>query len=263
MDALEFALCLLFPFQNNYHSLASHNCLLLRPVTTPSSLLQFTPFLHGFHPRRDTLFTSYTYIQALNLMSITRIAHDERMLFGYRAMYEPPPRKPSSCERPAALGLFSCSARPARRRVLMWKKGNLHRLQSERAAVLVFRASKVVRLARLYLIQRPSFNRQPSHLHQTLSLFKMAAKVDYKPSDEARLRDRQADLHSRYEFGGPLGVTAMMTGFPLMMCESLRAFNLPLTARELTSSLPVDERLLLDLPVVQPRPPGLACHLGL
>lgn len=82
MDALEIALFLLFPFQTNYHSLASHNCLLLRPVTTPPTLLQFTPILHGFHPRRDTLFKSYIYIQALNLMSITRIAHDERMLDG-------------------------------------------------------------------------------------------------------------------------------------------------------------------------------------
>lgn len=82
MDALDIALCLLFPIQNYYHSLASHNCLLLRPVTTPPTFLQFTPLLHGFHPRRDTLFTSYNYIQARNLMSITRIALDERMSVG-------------------------------------------------------------------------------------------------------------------------------------------------------------------------------------
>jgi delta24(24(1))-sterol reductase len=40
-------------------------------------------------------------------------------------------------------------------------------------------------------------------------------------SEAARARDKLADTHTRFEFGGPLGVSAMMTGFPLMMCTVL------------------------------------------
>ena len=45
-----------------------------------------------------------------------------------------------------------------------------------------------------------------------------------------------------YEFGGPVGVSAMMIGFPLLMCES--STWLSLTA-ELIARLPVDLPLVL------------------
>ena len=44
-------------------------------------------------------------------------------------------------------------------------------------------------------------------------------QVDFVPSPEARLKDLAADTHSHWEFGGPVGVTAMMMGFPCLMCE--------------------------------------------
>ena len=45
-------------------------------------------------------------------------------------------------------------------------------------------------------------------------------EADFVPSEEARLKDLAADTHSHWEFGGPLGVSAMMLGFPALMCES-------------------------------------------
>jgi hypothetical protein len=177
-------------------------------------------------------------------------------------MCEPPPRKPSSWRD---LLRLDCSAALQDPLAVVCLSGRRETIIGSRArgrpCLFFARPKSFDSLDCIEYKGRPSTVNH--HASIRLSLSKMAAKVEYKPSDEARVRDRQADLHSRYEFGGPLGVTAMMTGFPLMMCESLRAFHLFLTARELTCSLPVDERLLLDLPVVQPRPPGLACHLGL
>lgn len=47
------------------------------------------------------------------------------------------------------------------------------------------------------------------------------AKVDGKSNsgitDHGRLIDQQLDSHEDWEFGGPIGVTAMMIGFPLLM----------------------------------------------
>ncbi|KAH8108345.1 ERG4/ERG24 ergosterol biosynthesis protein [Phellopilus nigrolimitatus] len=37
------------------------------------------------------------------------------------------------------------------------------------------------------------------------------------PSDEGRKTDERLDKHENYEFGGPIGVTAMMIGFPILM----------------------------------------------
>lgn len=54
----------------------------------------------------------------------------------------------------------------------------------------------------------------------------MAAGKIAKPSEEALARDRLADTHTRYEFGGPVGVSCMMVGFPLMMCESPASLSL-------------------------------------
>jgi hypothetical protein len=42
-----------------------------------------------------------------------------------------------------------------------------------------------------------------------------------EPSAEARRADLAADTHHAYEFGGPIGVTAMMLGFPCLMCMSI------------------------------------------
>jgi hypothetical protein len=43
----------------------------------------------------------------------------------------------------------------------------------------------------------------------------------FVPTDEAKERDRAADTHSHWEFGGPPGVTAMMLGFPALVSSLL------------------------------------------
>lgn len=44
------------------------------------------------------------------------------------------------------------------------------------------------------------------------------ASKRFEPTPEARRADLAADTHHAYEFGGPFGVTAMMLGFPCLMC---------------------------------------------
>lgn len=53
----------------------------------------------------------------------------------------------------------------------------------------------------------------------------------------------------RYEFGGPIGVLAMMLGFPVLMCELRARFVARL---ELTDAFCFADRLPLDLPLVLP-----------
>ena len=62
-------------------------------------------------------------------------------------------------------------------------------------------------------------------------------KVNGMPTEHGRERDKMVDEHQscvvlfprtscyaymqrRYEFGGRIGVTTMMVGFPILMCES-------------------------------------------
>jgi delta24(24(1))-sterol reductase len=40
------------------------------------------------------------------------------------------------------------------------------------------------------------------------------------PTEHGQEIDRQMDEHEEYEFGGPVGTTAMMVIFPVLMCES-------------------------------------------
>jgi delta24(24(1))-sterol reductase len=48
----------------------------------------------------------------------------------------------------------------------------------------------------------------------------MDKKLDEHQSCVRLRRDRRSSsADPRYEFGGPVGVTAMMIGFPLLMCE--------------------------------------------
>lgn len=42
------------------------------------------------------------------------------------------------------------------------------------------------------------------------------------PTIYGQAMDKKLDTHESYEFGGPAGVTAMMIGFPLMMCTFTR-----------------------------------------
>jgi delta24(24(1))-sterol reductase len=39
------------------------------------------------------------------------------------------------------------------------------------------------------------------------------------PTEHGQEIDRQMDEHEEYEFGGPVGTTAMMVIFPVLMCE--------------------------------------------
>lgn len=39
------------------------------------------------------------------------------------------------------------------------------------------------------------------------------------PTEYGQAMDRKLDTHQEYEFGGPVGVAAMMIGFPLLMCK--------------------------------------------
>ncbi|KAL7416547.1 ERG4/ERG24 ergosterol biosynthesis protein [Mrakia frigida] len=57
----------------------------------------------------------------------------------------------------------------------------------------------------------------PSKAASTSNEKKKGSEVTFVPTPEARLKDLAADTHSHWEFGGPVGVTAMMTGFPCLM----------------------------------------------
>lgn len=39
------------------------------------------------------------------------------------------------------------------------------------------------------------------------------------PTAYGQAMDKKLDEHQSYEFGGPVGVAAMMIGFPILMCE--------------------------------------------
>lgn len=39
------------------------------------------------------------------------------------------------------------------------------------------------------------------------------------PTAYGQAMDKKLDEHQSYEFGGPVGVTAMMVGFPILMCK--------------------------------------------
>jgi len=39
------------------------------------------------------------------------------------------------------------------------------------------------------------------------------------PTAYGQAMDKKLDEHQSYEFGGPRGVSAMMIGFPILMCE--------------------------------------------
>ncbi|KAJ9096769.1 hypothetical protein QFC21_005039 [Naganishia friedmannii] len=47
----------------------------------------------------------------------------------------------------------------------------------------------------------------------------------YKPTEHGRKMDKKLDEHFGWEFGGPWGVSAMMLGFPVLMCKPSTNYN--------------------------------------
>lgn len=43
--------------------------------------------------------------------------------------------------------------------------------------------------------------------------------INAVPTAYGQAMDKKLDTHQSYEFGGPVGVGAMMIGFPLLMCK--------------------------------------------
>jgi delta24(24(1))-sterol reductase len=53
----------------------------------------------------------------------------------------------------------------------------------------------------------------------TIAAGKSSHVVNYIPTAYGQAMDKKLDQHQTYEFGGPIGVSAMMLLFPVLMCE--------------------------------------------